>query len=135
NAFAETFMVMLGLALGIDYSLLFVRRFREERRIGGTDREVIERTLNTAGRTVLFSGSIFAVALIPVVPTKLPFFYDSVIAVIVVVVMELFLLLTLLPVVLLKLGDKLERGRLPGRLGAGGLGESSAWGRWARGVM
>jgi RND superfamily putative drug exporter len=136
NAFAESFLVMIGLALGIDYSLLFVRRFREERRRGGTDREVIERTLRTAGRTVLFSGSIFCVALIPVVPTRLPFFYDTVIAVIVVVVVELFLLLTLLPVVLLKLGDKLERGRLPGRLGAGSLGETSpAWHRWALSVM
>jgi len=62
NAFAETYVVMFGLALGIDYSLLFVRRFREERKRGGSDREVIERTLRTAGRTVLFSGSIFSVA-------------------------------------------------------------------------
>jgi RND superfamily putative drug exporter len=136
NAFTETFVVMFGLALGIDYSLLFVRRFREERKQGGSDREVIERTLRTAGRTVLFSGSIFSVALIPVIPTKLPFFYDSAIAVIVVVVVEVLLLLTLLPVVLLKLGDNLDRGRLPGRFGAGGLGESSpTWHRWAHGVM
>jgi RND superfamily putative drug exporter len=136
NAFAETFVVMFGLALGIDYSLLFVRRFREERRRGGSDQEVIDRTLRTAGRTVIFSGSIFSVALIPVIPTKLPFFYDSAIAVIVVVLVEVLLLLTLLPVVLLKLGDKLERGRLPGRFGAGRLGETSAaWHRWAHSVM
>ena len=56
NAFAETLMVMFGLALGIDYSLLFVRRFREERRKGGSDQEVVERTLKTAGRTIIFSG-------------------------------------------------------------------------------
>ena len=136
NAFTETFVVMFGLALGIDYSLLFVRRFREERKRGGSDQEVIERTLRTAGRTVVFSGSIFSVALIPVIPTKLPFFYDSAIAVIIVVVVELLLLLTLLPVVLLKLGDNLDRGRLPGRFGAGGLGETSqTWHRWAHGVM
>jgi len=136
NAFAETFVVMIGLALGIDYSLLFVRRFREERKRGGTDQEIVERTLQTAGRTVMFSGSIFAVSLVPLIPTKLPFFYDSAIAVIVVVIVEVLLLLTLLPVVLLKLGGRLERGRLPGRLGAGGLGETSAaWHRWALGVM
>ena len=71
NSFAETFMVMFGLALGIDYSLLFVRRFREERSKGGTDREVIERTLKTAGRTILFSGAIFrsAVLVIAFAPT------------------------------------------------------------------
>ncbi|WP_169577195.1 MMPL family transporter [Sporichthya polymorpha] len=136
NSFAETFMVMFGLALGIDYSLLFVRRFREERRRGGTDREVVERTLRTAGRTVLFSGTIFAAALIPVLPSGLPFFYDTMLAVIVVVVIELLLLVTLLPVVLLKLGDRLDKGRLPGRLGAGRLNETSPlWSRWARVVM
>ena len=65
NSFAETFIVMFGLALGIDYSLLFVRRFREERRKGGTDREIVERTLKTAGRTILFSGAIFSAVAVP----------------------------------------------------------------------
>jgi putative drug exporter of the RND superfamily len=136
NSFAETFMVMFGLALGIDYSLLFVRRFREERRKGGTDQEVVERTLKTAGRTVMFSGAIFSAALFPVVLTGLPFFYDTVLSVIVVVAVELLFLLTLLPVVLVKLGDRLEKWRLPGALGRGRLSEESpGWNRWARRVM
>jgi RND superfamily putative drug exporter len=136
NAFAETFMVMFGLALGIDYSLLFVRRFREERRRGGSDQEVVERTLRTAGRTIIFSGTIFSASLFPVVLTGLPFFYDTALAVIVVVAVELLFLLTLLPVVLLKLGERLEKWRLPGRLGRGQLSEESpGWNRWARMVM
>jgi putative drug exporter of the RND superfamily len=136
NAFAETFMVMFGLALGIDYSLLFVRRFREERRRGGSDKEVVERTLKTAGRTIIFSGSIFSACLFPVVLTGLPFFYDTSLAVIVVVAVELLFLLTLLPVVLVKLGDRLEKWRLPGPLGTGRLSEESpGWSRWARMVM
>ena len=136
NYFVEQFMVMFGLALGIDYSLLFVRRFREEKRKGGTDREVVERTLKTAGRTIIFSGAIFSASLLPVVFTGLPFFYDSAIAIIVVVVVELLFLLTLLPVVLLKLGDRLEKWRLPGGLGKGRLSEESpGWNRWARRVM
>ncbi len=136
NYFVETFMVMFGLALGIDYSLLFVRRFREERRKGGSDREVVERTLKTAGRTIIFSGAIFSASLFPVVFTGLPFFYDSALAIIVVVAVELLFLLTLLPVVLVKLGDRLEKWRLPGKLGRGRLSEESpGWNRWARRVM
>jgi RND superfamily putative drug exporter len=136
NAFAETFMVMFGLALGIDYSLLFVRRFREERRAGGTDQQVVERTLKTAGRTVIFSGTIVSASLFPLTLTGLPFLYDTALAVIVVVAVELLFLLTLLPIVLLKLGPRLEKWKLPGRLGRGQLSEESpGWDRWARRVM
>ena len=136
NYFIETFMVMFGLALGIDYSLLFVRRFREERRKGGSDREIVERTLKTAGRTIIFSGAIFSASLLPVAFTGLPFFYDSAVAIIVVVAVELLFLLTLLPVVLVKLGARLEKWKLPGALGKGRLSdESPGWNRWARRVM
>jgi RND superfamily putative drug exporter len=137
NAFVESAMAMLGLAIGIDYALLLVRRFREERARGGGDLEVIERTLSTAGRTVLFSGVIFATALIPLAVTNLPFFGDTAIALIVVVLSEVVLLLTLLPAALLALGDRLERGRLPARFGRGRATPVSAgrWYRWARGVM
>ncbi len=138
NAFAETFMVMFGLALGIDYSLLFVRRFREERERGGSDREIVERTLRTAGRTVVFSGAIFSASVFPVVITGLPFFSDTILAVIIVVASAVSLTLTLLPAVLIALGDRLDKLRVPGRLGfaAGRLeGQGGRWLRWSRFVM
>ncbi len=138
NTFAESLMLMFGLALGVDYSLLFVRRFREERAAGGSGREVVERTLATAGRTVLASGAIFSIALLPLLPTRLPFFYDTVIAVIVVVLVELLLVVTLLPVLLVALGDRVELGRLPRlRPAAGGrrTADVHRWDRWARLVM
>jgi RND superfamily putative drug exporter len=137
NAFAESLMAMIGLAIGIDYALLFVRRFREERAKGGPPAEAMARTLSTAGRTIMFSGAILSTSLVPLVVTNLPFFGDTAIAVIVVVLVEVLLVLTFLPAVLLKLGDRLDKGSIPerfrgGRLTAAGTG---GWYRWARAVM
>ncbi|HEX4106766.1 MAG TPA: MMPL family transporter [Solirubrobacteraceae bacterium] len=137
NAFVETAMVGLGLALGIDYALLLVRRFREERAAGGSEEEVLARTLSTAGRTVMFSGTIVSAALIPLAATGLPFFGDTALALIVVVLAEVTLLLTFLPAVLLTLGDRLERGSVPARWrrDPGLPAASGRWYRWARAVM
>jgi RND superfamily putative drug exporter len=137
NVFAESVMVMIGLAIGIDYALLLVRRFREERRGPGTPEEAMGRTLRTAGRTVMFSGGILSASLIPLVITGLPFFSDTALAVIVVILVEVMLLLTVLPAVLLALGQRLERLSLPTRLRGTERPADGAtrWYRWAQGVM
>ena len=137
NAFAESLMAMIGLAIGIDYALLFVRRFREEKRRGGTPEEAMGRTLSTAGRTVMFSGAILSTSLVPLVITNLPFFGDTAFAVIVVVLVEVVLLLTFLPAVLLALGDRLDKWSLPERFRGGRVSEpgTSGWYRWTKGVM
>jgi RND superfamily putative drug exporter len=137
NSFAESLMAMVGLAIGIDYSLLFVRRFREERAAGGDPGEVLGRTLGTAGRTIMFSGAILSTSLIPVVVTDLPFFGDTAIAVIVVVFVEVVFTLTLLPALLLTLGDRLDRFSVPVRFrgGTAAPGATSGWYRWAKAVM
>jgi RND superfamily putative drug exporter len=119
NAFVESIMAMIGLALGIDYSLLLVRRFREERRKAGPPEEAMARTLRTAGRTIMFSGGIMSASLVPLVITNLPFFGDTAFAVIVVVVIEVILVLTVLPSVLLALGDRLDKWSIPARLRGG----------------
>ncbi|BBZ38873.1 transporter [Mycobacterium rhizamassiliense] len=54
NVFVESLVAMMGLAIGIDYSLLIVRRYREELSAGMVPRQAIVRTLETAGRTALF---------------------------------------------------------------------------------
>ncbi|MHB8693450.1 MAG: MMPL family transporter [Solirubrobacteraceae bacterium] len=137
NAFVESLMAMIGLAIGIDYALLLVRRFREERRKEGTPEEAMARTLRTAGRTVMFSGAILSASLVPLAITNLPFFGDTAFAVIAVVIIEVLLLLTLLPAVLLALGDRLDKGRVPARFrgGAGVAAEQTRWYRWTKGVM
>jgi RND superfamily putative drug exporter len=137
NAFSESLMAMIGLAIGIDYALLLVRRFREERDRGGTPEEAMARTLRTAGRTVMFSGGILSASLVPLVITGLPLFSDTAFAVIVVILVEVTLLLTLLPAALLALGDRLERLGLPVRFRGSQrpVGSRTRWYRWARGVM
>jgi RND superfamily putative drug exporter len=137
NAFAESLMAMIGLAIGIDYALLLVRRFREERAKGGPPEDAMTRTLSTAGRTIMFSGAILSTSLVPLVVTNLPFFGDTAIAVIVVVLVEVVLVLTFLPAVLLKLGDRLDKGSIPERFRGGRLtvAGTGGWYRWARAVM
>ena len=61
-------MVMMGLALGVDYALLLVSRFREELDAGADPREATLRTTATAGRTVLFAGIIIVTSVIAVYP-------------------------------------------------------------------
>ena len=64
NLFVETLVALVGLAVGIDYSLLIVRRYREELDAGRAPPDAIARTLETAGRTVTFSGAIVATSMI-----------------------------------------------------------------------
>jgi RND superfamily putative drug exporter len=147
NAFVESLMAMIGLAIGIDYALLFVRRFREERSKADAPEEAIARTLATAGRTIAFSGAILSTSLVPLVITNLPFFGDTAFAVIVVVLIEVMLVLTFLPAVLLKLGSRVDKWSLPGlgrrRRASGAAGDrfggpvvgTSGWYRWAKAVM
>ena len=134
NSFAESLMAMIGIAIGIDYSLLFVRRWREERAQGPDDAAAMVRTLATAGRTIAFSGAILTTSLIPLVITRVPFFGDTSVAVIVVIAVEVLLTLTFLPALLLTLGDRVDTGTLPWRRRAVPTGPSR-WERWARGVM
>ena len=73
STFIVNMMTAMGLALGIDYSLFIISRFREER-AGGLEKEkAIQRTAATASRAVLFSGSTFVVALLGMflVPTNI----------------------------------------------------------------
>ncbi len=64
DALATTMMSMMGLALGVDYSLLIVSKFREEQAKGNAFAVALERTVCTAGRTVIFAGAILIFALI-----------------------------------------------------------------------
>jgi putative drug exporter of the RND superfamily len=137
NAFVESMMAAIGIAIGIDYALLMVRRFREERAAGGSDEEIVGRTLSTAGRTIMFSGIILSTSLVPLIFTDLPFFDDTAVAIIVVVLTEVALLLTFLPALLLRLGPALDRGTISQRLIDARLAPagSGGWYRWAKRVM
>ena len=104
--FVNMMITMIGLAVGIDYSLLIVSRFREEMSRGQGKREAVERAGDTAGRTVLFSGTTVVLALIGVLIVPVSFFQSLGLWAILAVLSALVATLTLLPAVLSLLGPK-----------------------------
>ncbi|MBD0841382.1 MMPL family transporter [Streptomyces sp. TRM68416] len=107
---------MLGLGLAVDYALLMLVRFREERRSTEDVVEAVHRTVAAAGRTVLFSGLTVAVSLTGLLVFPSVFLRSMGLAVAAVVVVDMLAALTLLPALLTKLGGKIP----PSKAGAGG---------------
>jgi len=138
STFIVNMMTAMGLALGIDYSLFVISRFREER-AGGMDKEsAIQRTAATASRAVLFSGSTFVVALLGMflVPTNT--LRSLAAGAVIVGVVSVAAALTLLPAMLQLLGDRVNSLRLPivgQRLGNAGSGESRVWRTFIEAVL
>ncbi len=102
--FVNIMVVMIGLAVGIDYSLLIVLRFKEELNHGLPVQEAVARTGNTAGRTVFFSGATVVLALVGLFIVPSSFYQSLALGAILVVVATLAATLTLLPAVLALLG-------------------------------
>ncbi len=120
-SFFVTLMVtMIGLAVGIDYSLFIISRFREEMGRGLSTREAVAKTGDTAGRTVLFSGVTVMIALCGLLIVPFSFFQSLGIGAILVVLVALAATLTLLPAVLALLGPRINRLSIP-FIGAGRL--------------
>ncbi len=113
NEFTVIINTMIGLAVGIDYSLFIVQRFREERDRGRERYDAISMAGATAGRTVLFSGVAVAIALggMLIMPDIL--FKSFGIGAIVVVVTSVAAALTLLPALLGLLGDRVNWLTIP----------------------
>jgi len=114
--FVMNIIFMVGLAVGVDYSLFIVDRYREERRKGFMKLDAIERAGNTASRAVLFSGITVVLALLGMLLIPFNVFQGLGIGAIVVVVAAVLASLTLLPALLSLLGAKLERLKV-GRIG------------------
>jgi RND superfamily putative drug exporter len=113
NTFTVIVLTMIGLAVGIDYSLFIVQRFREERQRGFAKLDAIALAGSTASRTVLFSGCAVAIALagMLIMPDRL--FRSFGIGAIAVVVTAVAGALTLLPALLGLLGDRVNWLTLP----------------------
>ncbi|WP_405013853.1 MMPL family transporter [Kitasatospora sp. NBC_01539] len=99
---------VLGLGLSIDYALLMVNRFREERGHGATIAQAVERTSATAGRTVAFSGLTVAVALSGLFVFTSPVFRAVAVAGVSVVVISVAAALTLVPALLGFVGRRIK---------------------------
>lgn len=126
SVWSMNFSMMIGLAVGIDYSLFIVSRYREEREEGRDALAAIENTMATSGKAVFLSAltvilSLAAVFLVPVMV-----FQTMALGMILSVVAVAFSALTLLPAVLVAMGDKVlvSRGKKDP--------DVAAEGRWAR---
>ena len=126
----STFSVMLliGLAVGVDYSLFYIRREREERAAGRSADAALEAAAATSGRAVLVSGLTVMVAVAGLFLAGAGVFRGMAAGTILVVATSVVGSVTVLPAVLSKLGERIESGRVPRlhRLVAGG-GESRFW--------
>ncbi|HEX6662080.1 MAG TPA: MMPL family transporter [Gaiellaceae bacterium] len=138
SVFLINMLTGMGLALGIDYSLFVVSRYREERGRGRTELDAIAAAGATASRAVLFSGSVFVIALTGMLLVPSNVMKSLALGAIAVGIVSVAAALTLLPALLGVLGDRVDSLRVPwlGRnIGQASASESRFWGRIVRGVM
>jgi len=124
-------VTMMGLAVGIDYSLFVVSRYREERHLGLDKYEAIAAAGSTASRAVVFSGFTVVIALLGMFIVPHSIFRSIAVGASLVVILAVLCTLTLLPAVLSLLGDKIEKGRIRRHQVEG----HPFWDRVARAVM
>jgi putative drug exporter of the RND superfamily len=118
SIFVLNMMIMIGLAVGIDYSLFILGRYREEREKGRDKHTAIVRAGDTASKAVFFSGFTVVIALLGMLIVPSTLFKSLGTGAIIVVVVSVVATLTLLPAVLSLLGDKVDRGRRRVLMGA-----------------
>src|SRR5215216_1442926 len=122
-------IALLGLGVAIDYSLIVVSRWREERSHGRSGDEAVQKAMETAGRAVVFSGITVAIGLLALVALPLPFLRSMGYGGMLIPLVSVLVAITLLPVVLAKLGPRLDwpHRRTDDKA-------SRAWTRWAQAV-
>src|SRR4051794_8115410 len=106
-------VLLIGLAVGVDYSLFYIKREREERAAGKGHRAALEAAAATSGRSVLISGITVMVAMAGMLFSGDKMYFSFGIATMMVVGIAMIGSLTVLPALLGKLGDRVEKGRIP----------------------
>jgi len=136
SVFVVNMLTGMGLALGIDYSLFVVSRYREERAQGRPEHDAIAVAGATASRAVLFSGTVFVVALSGMLLVPSNVMKSLAVGAISVGIVSVVAALTLLPALLGLIGDGVNRLRVPfiGR-NLGAAQEGRFWGAVVRAVM
>lgn len=110
---AGSVILLIGMAVGVDYSLFYLRREREERRRGVQDRDAVEVAAATAGHAVLVSGVTVVVAMAGMFLAGNAVFSSLAVGTILVVAVAVLGSLTVLPAILASLGSRIDRPRVP----------------------
>jgi RND superfamily putative drug exporter len=126
----EFLVALIGLGVAIDYSLLIVTRWREEREAGYDNETAVQRAMETAGSAVVFSGTTVAIGLFALVVLPVPFLRSIGYGGMLIPLVSVLVAVTLLPVLLATAGPRLDWPRL--RFGSQ---ESRLWTGWARFVV
>jgi len=113
DANVSSVILLIGLAVSVDYSLFYLRREREERAAGRSERTALEIAAATSGRAVLISGLTVIAAMAGMFLTGDKTFISFAQGTILVVAIAILSSLTVLPAVLAWLGDRVEKGRIP----------------------
>jgi RND superfamily putative drug exporter len=130
NFIVEFLVALIGLGLAIDYSLLIVIRWREERARGLENQAAVQRAMETAGRAVFFSGTTVAIGLLALIVLPVPFLRSLGYGGMLIPLVTVAVALTLLPVMLATVGPRMEWPRL-----RKGGEESRFWHSWAAGIV
>ena len=123
----KTVVLLIGMAVGVDYALFYVVRSREERLRGAATREALERTSRTSGRSVLIAGTTVAIAMAGQFVVGSDIFNGIAAGTIVVVACAVAGSVTVLPAVLQLLGPRIDRGRIGFLPQLATAGESRFW--------
>jgi RND superfamily putative drug exporter len=136
STYLQNLVMLIGLGIAIDYSLLVVYRYREELRSGKSKEDALVRTMQTAGRAVVFSGTAVAIGLGLMLAMPLPFMRGFGIGGLFIPLVSIVCALTLLPVLLYFLAAKLDRVRVvPRRITERREAELNFWVRLSRAIM
>jgi RND superfamily putative drug exporter len=125
--FIDSVILMMGMAVGVDYSLFYLQREREERRGGSDPHASLLTAARTSGRAVLISGITVLIAMAGLFLAGNPIFTSMGLATEVVVLLAMVGSVTVLPALLHRLGDRVDRGRLPLPKPGGARGEGRIW--------
>ena len=126
----EFLVALVGLGVAIDYSLLIVTRWREERARGFSNHDAVENAMSTAGRAVVFSGLTVAIGLVALVVIPVPFLRSIGVGGMLIPLVSVAVATTLLPAFLGTIGPRVDWPRIRHEDTA-----SRFWLRWGRGVV
>ncbi len=126
---ANSVILLIGLAVGVDYSMFYLRRKMEERDAGRSSEAALEFAAATSGKAVLVSGLTVLIAMSGMFLAGNAVFTSFAVGTMLVVAVAMIGSVTVLPAVLSKLGDNVEKGRVPyiGGLRHRNHGESRVW--------
>jgi uncharacterized membrane protein YdfJ with MMPL/SSD domain/RimJ/RimL family protein N-acetyltransferase len=125
----SSIVLLVGLAVGVDYSMFYIRRQRDERAAGHSNEDALEIAAATSGRAVLISGLTVMVAMSGMWVVGHPVFQSFALGTILVVAVAVLGSVTVVPATIATLGDRIDKGRLP-LLGRSARSPESGF--WAR---